>query len=88
MDRFPDTDRPGAVITLDVPPTRPEFAGACYGDGVLDRGPDFTGDDALNGRDLSIVLGFWGTLAKALPVADPTDDGNVDATDLAEIPGS
>jgi hypothetical protein len=49
---------------------------------------DLTGDGVVNGGDLSIVLGFWGTPAKTLPAADLNRDGIVDAADLAAILGS
>jgi hypothetical protein len=49
---------------------------------------DLTGDGVVNGGDLSIVLGFWGTPAKTLPAADLNRDGTVDAADLAAILGS
>jgi hypothetical protein len=49
---------------------------------------DLTRDGVVNGGDLSIVLGFWGTPAKTLPAADLNRDGIVDAADLAAILGS
>ncbi len=49
---------------------------------------DLTGDGSVNGGDLSVVLGFWGTPPKAFPQADINRDGTVNANDLSIVLGS
>jgi hypothetical protein len=45
---------------------------------------DVNGDGAVDGTDLSIILGFWGT---SNSIADVNDDGIVDGTDLSLVLG-
>ena len=49
---------------------------------------DVNQDGAVNGADISVVLGFWGLAGKPLPAADITRDGVVDGADLAVLLGS
>jgi hypothetical protein len=46
---------------------------------------DINGDGVINGADLSIVLGFWGSAA---PGPDINNDGIVDGADIALVLGS
>lgn len=46
---------------------------------------DLNGDGLVDGADISILLGAWGT---ADPIADLTGDGNVDGADLAVVLGN
>lgn len=43
---------------------------------------DLDGDGSVNGQDLTILLGFWGT---AEPQADIDGNGNVDGADLSAL---
>ena len=46
---------------------------------------DLNGDGLVDGADISILLGAWGT---ADPIADLTGDGNVDGADLSIVLGN
>jgi predicted outer membrane repeat protein len=46
---------------------------------------DLTGDGDVNGADLSILLGLWGTCGSGDCIADLTGDGNVDGADLSTL---
>jgi hypothetical protein len=51
---------------------------------VCDCQPDITGDGAVNGADLGIVLSSWG-IADSLGTGDVSRDGVVDGEDLALV---
>ena len=57
----------------------PACAPACPGD--IDE------NTMVDGVDLAIVLGRWGTNPKDYPRADTNDDGTVDGADLAQVLG-
>ena len=43
---------------------------------------DFNGDSIVDGPDLTVVLGSWGSLPPSPPTADLNDDGMIDGIDL------
>lgn len=43
---------------------------------------DFNGDSIVDGPDLAVVLGSWGSLPPSPPTADLNDDGMIDGIDL------
>jgi hypothetical protein len=49
---------------------------------------DIDENGTIDGVDLAIVLGRWGTMPKDYPRADINSDGIVDGVDLAEVLGS
>ncbi len=64
------------------------YAGFISGDGVIGAPSivgDLNGDNAVNGADLAIVLGAWGTCSGC--PADINLDGTVNGIDLAIVLG-
>jgi hypothetical protein len=72
---FADTDANGVPDCCDAG----ESCSACPGD-VNDSG-------IVNGTDIAIILGAWGTSGGKFPRADTDGNGIVDATDLAVVLG-
>jgi len=75
-------------LPADLGPVTSVFAG--FRDLVIHREvcrADLTQDGAVDGADISVILGFWGLTPGPFPEADITRDGVVDGADLAELLG-
>jgi len=79
----------GVPVAPGVTATSPTLGNTT--DGFPACAPTFPGDidenSIVDGVDLAIVLGRWGTNPKDYPRADTNDDGTVDGADLAQVLG-
>jgi len=79
----------GVPVAPGVTATSPTLGNTA--DGFPACAPPCPGDidenSIVDGVDLAIVLGRWGTNPKDYPRADTNDDGTVDGTDLAQVLG-